>query len=77
VDGFILEDPHDSGRLAELIDLLRGNEALREKMSEAAAKTAQRYTWDENAAKLNQLFQEVLHRKGLNSAAMGLERSAR
>jgi hypothetical protein len=26
VDGFILEDPHDSGRSAELIDLLCSNE---------------------------------------------------
>lgn len=77
VDGFILADPHDSGRLAELIELLYNNNDLREKMAEAAAKTAQRYTWDENAAKLSQLFQEVLRRKGLSTAAIVSEQSTR
>ena len=77
VDGFILADPHDSGRLAELIDLLCSNEALRQKIGEAAAKTAQKYTWDKNAAQLGQLFQEVLRRKGYDPTAVPSEQSAR
>jgi UDP-glucose:(heptosyl)LPS alpha-1,3-glucosyltransferase len=60
VDGFILEDPHDSARLADLIDLLSSNEVLRQKMGAAAAKTAQQYTWDKNAEQLHTIFEEVL-----------------
>jgi glycosyltransferase involved in cell wall biosynthesis len=77
VDGFILADPHDSGRLAELIDLLCSNKALRQKIGEAAAMTAQQYTWDKNAAQLGQLFKEVLRRKGYDPMAVPSEQSAR
>lgn len=77
VDGFVLADPHDSGRLAELIDLLCSNEALRQKIGEAAAKTAQQYTWDKNAAQLGRLFQEVLRRKGHDLMAVPAGQSAR
>ena len=68
VDGFILGDPRDSARLAELVELLFSNEALRQKMGEAAAKTAAQYTWDKNAKQLDQVFREVLRRKGCNGA---------
>jgi UDP-glucose:(heptosyl)LPS alpha-1,3-glucosyltransferase len=72
VDGFILDDPRDSRKLAELISLLRNDEALRQRIGEAAAKTAQQYTWDENARQLDKLFREVLRRKGLgDSTASG------
>lgn len=77
VDGFILADPHDSRRLAQLIELVYNNNDLREKMGEAAAKTAQKYTWDKNAAQLDQLFQEVLRRKGLNTADVAADQSTR
>jgi glycosyltransferase involved in cell wall biosynthesis len=63
VDGFILEDPHDSGKLAELIGQLWGNPGLRQQMGEAAVKTAQKFTWERNAEQLDQIFQETLQRK--------------
>ena len=60
VDGFILGDPRDSARLAELVELLFSNKALRQKMGEAAAKTAAQYTWDKNAQQLHTIIEEVL-----------------
>ena len=63
VDGFSLDDPHDSAKLAELIALLYGNETLRRRIGESAANTARQYTWDRNAQQLRLLFQEVLRRK--------------
>ena len=77
VEGFILGDPRDSDKLSELIGLLHRDEALRQKMGEAAIKTAQQYTWDHNAEQLNQLFQEVLRRKGYDPSAFSKEKSAR
>jgi UDP-glucose:(heptosyl)LPS alpha-1,3-glucosyltransferase len=69
VDGFILDDPRDSAKLAELIALLYKNEGLRQKIGEAAAKTARQYTWERNAEQLGRLFREVLRRKGLDCSA--------
>jgi UDP-glucose:(heptosyl)LPS alpha-1,3-glucosyltransferase len=63
VDGFVLDDPQDSSKLADLIALLYSNEGLRRRMGEAAAKTAGQYTWDHNAEQLHQQFQDVLQRK--------------
>ena len=60
VDGFILDDPRDSGKLAEFIALLYSNEALRQKIGEAAAKTAEQYTWDRNAQQLKAIFEQVI-----------------
>jgi len=69
VDGFILKDPRDSSRLAELIRLLYGNAALRQRIGEAAARTACEYTWERNARQLNQLIQDVVRRKSCESDA--------
>jgi glycosyltransferase involved in cell wall biosynthesis len=63
VDGFILEDPRDSSGLAELIGLLYHNDSLRQRVGEAAARTARQYTWEWNAEQLGQLFKEVIARK--------------
>ena len=63
VDGFILADSHDSRRLAELIDQLHRNEALRHKIGEAGAKTAEQYSWDGNVAKLKAIFEQVLEHR--------------
>jgi glycosyltransferase involved in cell wall biosynthesis len=76
VDGFILEDPRDSRTLAELIAALYYDQELRDRIGEAAAATARRYTWDHNAAQLGYMFQEVLQRKGLSITAMQSEQSA-
>ena len=66
VDGFILEDPRDSAKLADLIALLYRDRGLRERIGDAAAQTAQQYTWDENARQLDQMFRDALRRKGSN-----------
>jgi glycosyltransferase involved in cell wall biosynthesis len=62
VDGFILDDPRDSGGLADLIALLYGNVGVRRRMGEAAARTARQYTWDRNAEQLKALFEQVMER---------------
>jgi len=63
VDGFVISDPRGSGKLADLIALLYDQQALRQKMGEAAARTAVQYTWDSNAAQLRTLFEQVLARR--------------
>ena len=73
-DGFILDDPRDSARLAELIDLLHRNDNLRKRMSEAAAQTARKYTWERNAQQLGHLFKQVLRRKGIARPQACMER---
>jgi UDP-glucose:(heptosyl)LPS alpha-1,3-glucosyltransferase len=62
-NGFVLDDPLDSGKLADLIALLYTNEDLRRRMGKAGAKTARQYTWDRNAEQLDEVFQDVLRRK--------------
>ena len=60
VDGFVLEDPRDSDKLAELIALLYNDPGLRQRIGEAAATTAQQYTWDRNAEELRAIIDETL-----------------
>jgi glycosyltransferase involved in cell wall biosynthesis len=50
VDGFILPDPRDVAAFARLIRLLYEQPQLRNRMAENAARTAQQYTWERNAA---------------------------
>jgi glycosyltransferase involved in cell wall biosynthesis len=73
VDGFILADPRDSDKLASLISLLYRDADLRRKMGEAAATKACQYTWDENVRQLDQVFREVLRRKGITTASADSE----
>jgi len=63
VDGFVLDDPRDSAKLAGLVALLCSDAGLRERMGEAAAHTARQYTWDRNAEQLGRLIKEVIRRK--------------
>ena len=62
-DGFILGDPTDARELAELLDRLYHDRHLRLRIGESAAKTAQRWTWDRNAAELAGLMERVLAAK--------------
>ena len=62
-DGIILEDPTDAGQLAELLSRLYQDRDLRQQIGEKAAKTAQRLTWDRNAAELADLMEKVLAAK--------------
>lgn len=76
-DGFVLMDPRDSCKLAELIALLYHDKGLRLRVGESAAQTAQQYTWDENARQLEQVFRDVLQRKGIDPVAVPAEQAER
>jgi len=49
-DGFVLSDPRDSAALANLLRRLYEQPSLRLRIGASAARTAQAYTWDRNAA---------------------------
>lgn len=76
-DGFILDDPDDSSKLADLIALLYNDEGLRERIGAAASRTAQQFTWDHNAEQLSQLFQDVLRQKSRDRATVPAEHPVR
>jgi len=63
-DGLILDDPSDSQKLADLIQLLRDSKELRERLGRNAAQTALKYTWERSTEDLFVVFQEILRRKG-------------
>ena len=50
VDGFVMTDAEDSIALADLLRRLAQDDTLRNYVGENAARTAQQYTWDRNAA---------------------------
>jgi UDP-glucose:(heptosyl)LPS alpha-1,3-glucosyltransferase len=64
VDGLLLQDPSDSGELAEKIRLLWENAALCRQLGDRAAQTARLYTWDRNGEQIRAIFEETLRRKG-------------
>ena len=66
VDGMILRDPTDSDELAAKIRLLFSDPALRNRLGEQAARTAQQYTWDRNGKEIRAILQGVLHQKGFS-----------
>ena len=57
VDGFVVRDPEDTQALAGVIERLYDDEALRSRVGEAAAQTAQQWTWDRSAAEVWKLLQ--------------------
>lgn len=50
VDGFVVPDPTDVRMLAQLLERLHRDANFRQYIGEAAARTAQDWTWDHNAA---------------------------
>jgi glycosyltransferase involved in cell wall biosynthesis len=64
VDGLILEDPTDSKKLAEMILSLFHDAALRERLGQKAAETAQKYTWERSAQDFAAILRRILERKG-------------
>jgi len=62
-DGFILADPRDVKTLAGHVAQLLNNAALREKIGQAASRTAAHYTWDRNAEQLHALIEQVLSQR--------------
>jgi UDP-glucose:(heptosyl)LPS alpha-1,3-glucosyltransferase len=63
VDGYILSDPGDVEALASKIRLLCENSELRQRVGEAAAQTARKYTWERNGQQFREIFAEILRRK--------------
>ena len=59
-DGLILNDPTDSEDLAAKIARLSEDRELSRVLGEHGRRTAQRYTWDENAARLKQAIDPIL-----------------
>lgn len=59
VDSFILRDPRDAKKFAELIGELYEQEDLRTRLGEAAAKASAEWTWDRNAAAAWELLKRV------------------
>jgi glycosyltransferase involved in cell wall biosynthesis len=59
-DGFVVEDPTDVSALAEFIRRLMDPADLREAMGGAAARTARRYTWEQNVAEMKALILKTI-----------------
>jgi glycosyltransferase involved in cell wall biosynthesis len=63
-DGFVMNDPNSSRKLAEIIDSLCHDTTLRERVGQAAASTAQEWTWDRSAAQTWELLQDFAKIRG-------------
>ena len=62
-DGFVLNDPRDSGALAEILRKLYKNPELRQSVGENAARSAQKLTWERNARETWEFVSEARRRK--------------
>jgi glycosyltransferase involved in cell wall biosynthesis len=58
-DGLILEDPEDVRTLAEWIRKLLDDPHFRSSLAANAARTARKFTWENNAAEMKTLFEEA------------------
>jgi UDP-glucose:(heptosyl)LPS alpha-1,3-glucosyltransferase len=63
MDGFILPQVDDYRGLAQLVERLYSDEALRESTGNAAAKAALEWTWDRNAADVWELLKDAAGKK--------------
>jgi glycosyltransferase involved in cell wall biosynthesis len=59
VDGFVLQDPHDTEALSQLIKRLQAESELRNKIGEAAASAILEWDWNRNAAALWEFLKDV------------------
>jgi glycosyltransferase involved in cell wall biosynthesis len=64
-DGFIMQNAEDADALATLLAQLGEDADLRNSIGQAAAQTAQQYTWNRNAMNTWEFLQEALHRKAV------------
>ena len=62
-DGFVLSDPQDTQTLAHLLDRLLADPELSHRVGEAAARTAQNWTWDRNAQAVWELLVRITESK--------------
>lgn len=60
VDGLLLNDPRDVEELAEKLGLLLRSPELRQEMGARARLTAEQYSWDEIARRVEAIYHEVL-----------------
>lgn len=65
VDGMILEDPEDVRTLADSIRRLLDDAEFRNTLAENAARTASKFTWENNAAAMKQLFEQARSSKSM------------
>ena len=63
VDGLILRDPRDAKELAGLIRGLVEDADLRHRLGEQAVHTAQKYTWERNAAETAAFLENAMRRR--------------
>jgi UDP-glucose:(heptosyl)LPS alpha-1,3-glucosyltransferase len=63
VDGFVLRDPNDAKPLAQLLERLHRDTDFRYCIGEAAARTAQDWSWDHSAAVLWDVLQRTARQK--------------
>jgi len=59
VDGFVVRDPCDAKTLAQLIERLQADLALRHNLGEEAAKTILQWNWNRNAAAVWELLRVI------------------
>ncbi len=69
-DGLVLEDPRDVRTLAAWIRRLMDDSEFRRGLAENAARTAQKLTWEINAAAMKALFEQA-------RGSMGYQRASR
>jgi glycosyltransferase involved in cell wall biosynthesis len=62
--GFIMENPTDADKLAEMIRTLISDPALCSSIGDAAAETARGLTWEENARQMGDLFERSCRSNG-------------
>jgi UDP-glucose:(heptosyl)LPS alpha-1,3-glucosyltransferase len=62
-NGFVLRDPQDALELSGLLREIYGDPALRQKVAEAAARTAESQTWGRNAAATWEFLNAAIARK--------------
>jgi glycosyltransferase involved in cell wall biosynthesis len=60
VDGFVLGDPADAPALAEHMKRLLRDTELRKSVGQAAARTARKYTWDQNVAEMKRWILDTI-----------------
>ena len=59
-DGLILEDPTDAQTLSEWLQRLSNDVDWRNRMGEAASRTAAKYTWARNASEMRVVFDRAI-----------------
>jgi UDP-glucose:(heptosyl)LPS alpha-1,3-glucosyltransferase len=62
-DSLLLNDPRDSGELAEALRAIAKDGQLRRTLAENGVLTATKFTWDEHAARLRDLLATAAERK--------------